>query len=211
MERHRLARAVGIALMAAATALPVGGWAPFAATTRAGTNDCTTGWTNVSEAPNLSIYDTLAVGGRGVSVGTQRRLATDRSYVTSWWRNGSWVSDPGPAMNGDAGLVAVGGDRMGRVWAVGFEDDGRARGIAVRWESGRWVHRDPPRPASGGMMLSAVDVDPAGHVWTVGQSVSESVVRTGLVLERRGGKLAAASGAHRRRHRVHRGPRARRR
>ena len=68
------------------------------------------------------------------------------------------------------------------------------REIAVRWESGRWVHRDPPRPAPGGMMLSAVDVDPAGHVWTVGQSVSESVVRTGLVLERRGGSW--------RRHRV---------
>ena len=193
MQRHQLARIIGTALMAAAVALPAGGWGPLGATTRAATPDCTTGWTDASEAPNLSIYDTIGVGARGVSVGTERQLAADRSYVTSWWRDGAWVTKQGPAMNGDAGLVAVGGDRIGHLWAVGFEDDGRARGIAVHWESGRWVRHDPPRPASGGMVLSAVDVDPAGHVWAVGQSVSERVTRTGLVLERRGGAWRRAS------------------
>src|SRR4051794_14693469 len=109
--------------MAMALALPAGGWGPFASTTRAGTTDCATGWSDVSEALDLSIYDTLSVGDLGVSVGTERKYSTDRSYLTAWWRGGSWVTQRGPAMTGDAGLVAVGGDRTGRIWAVGFEDD----------------------------------------------------------------------------------------
>jgi hypothetical protein len=186
MQARRL-RALAAAAIAIGLAVAPAGIPPLAEAARAAEDDCSTGWTDASEPATLAIYDTLTVGGRTVSVGTHPLLRDDRTYMTAWWQDGQWATQVGPALEGDAGLVAVGGSRLDRVWAVGFLDDGRARGIAAHWVSGRWVRHDPPRPASGGMVLSGVDVDPLGRVWAVGQSVTNGVVRTGLVMERRSG------------------------
>ncbi len=131
MQPRRLALAIGAAVIAVGLLVPAGSVGPWASTARAGTNDCSTGWTDTSEAPQLSIYDTMSIGGTGVSVGTERRFLADRSYITSWFRKGAWVTERGPGMPGDSALVAVGGDRIDRVWAVGFQDDGRARGPRI--------------------------------------------------------------------------------
>jgi hypothetical protein len=149
---------------------------------------CAEGFREVSGDGTVTLLDVASLpDGRALAVGADRRKTHGiRRAVVSTWDGSAWTTDHISRPGLDSSLLAVAA-RGDALWAVGFQESWtRSLPLAVRAGAEGWVVDSPPPAQVDAEVLAAVDVDPSGGVWAVGEQVSPRAVRSALVWQRTG-------------------------
>ncbi|RKY15284.1 MAG: hypothetical protein DRQ55_19745, partial [Planctomycetota bacterium] len=95
--------------------------------------------------------------------------AADIGPVIYLRKDGKWQRAKVPRLKGEAVLTDVVATTGRDSWAVGYQRlNGVSKPLVLRWNGKKWRKAKAPSFSSDDVILTAVNVDPAGGVWVVG-------------------------------------------